>query len=405
MKDLIAGIMCGGAGKRLWPLSQESKPKQLLKLIGNQSSLQRIISIINKSNIDVTLIGNKIHRNEIIEQTSSEKLHFNTAIWENEGRNTAFAISSFAHKVKKENGENAVIVIIPSDQYWGDENVLIKGLEKISNYARKNNKIVCVGVKPQFASSDYGYVFIHQKSNQKRKKESIKKIEKFCEKPSVEIANHYIQNNNCFWNSGIYCAKAKVFLNEIRKHAPEVFFESQKLVERAMNDNEKNNNREIFLQVHDVDIPNQKINFKLLDDIKVYLNKSFDSIDKAVIEKCQNNVVCLDLGDVVWEDIGSFIGLTRASQHSPNQENITMINTCNSYAYSDEKPLYVLGADNIVILNLSDKIIVMDQKYADQIKRNNYLPLTKVNDNTIIMKNFTDPKILSKIASLKISDI
>lgn len=348
MTKLVVGIMCGGRGERLWPLSGEAKPKQLLQLIGEKSSLQKLVGLMNEEMINVVMISNVLHRPEVLRQMNSDGLSYHEILWEQRGYNTCYATALMAWRVKEKYGEDTVLITMPSDQYWGDESNLVRSLRKAAAYAAENDRIVSLGISPKTPSSQYGYIMLAENGISNR----FAKVSKFTEKPAVSDAAEWIKTGKCLWNSGIYCAKVGSLLAEIEDKSPDIYQQSLRAVTAA----------EFSETGAEVRIPTISA---VQDEENTHV--TYPSIDRAVMEKT-SNLVALNLGEIFWEDIGSFAGLVKASHHygARNLRNVNMLDVQNSYAYSGDKPVYIMGMDGVIVLNLADKIIVMDQKYANE---------------------------------------
>lgn len=334
--------MCGGKGQRLWPLSGEQKPKQFLPLLGDKSSLQKMLMLMSDRGLDVMMIGNALHQPEIKRQCAKVDLEYTEGIWERTGKNTAYATALLCHRVYQKYGEEAIVVIAPSDHHWGDGEQFIEGLNSVIERISRSDEICCIGVAPRDPSTEYGYIFLGNRIGG-----GLSRVDSFTEKPSLERAQKYIRRVDCAWNSGVYCAKASVILDEIKRLSPEIYSESRR------------------------DLMNADY-----EDMDLYLGESDErddylSLDRVVVEKCHSKMVCFNLENTEWEDMGSFKSLFEINEHGKKLlMNVNMLDVINSYAYSEDKPLYIMGMEGVIVLNLQDKIIVTHQSHIRELKHN-----------------------------------
>lgn len=200
-------ILAGGSGSRLWPMSRELYPKQLLKLDGDlsllQSTFKRLHSFIKAE--DIISITNIKHANDVKFQLSQIDKN-SVVLAEPMAKNTAPAIAAALEYLKQLKNPEEVVLIVPSDPLIKDvkafENTVKQGLE-----AAQNGKIVTFGIQPTYPETGYGYI----KTN--GEVFGINKVEKFVEKPDYETAEKYLKEGNYFWNGGIFMAKVSVLLD------------------------------------------------------------------------------------------------------------------------------------------------------------------------------------------------
>ena len=195
MPKVIPIILSGGKGTRLWPLSRQSYPKQFLPLIGDnkQSLLQETITrIIELEDVDdPIIICNEEHRFLVAEQMRSVEITPKAIILENEGRNTAPAITLGAIKALEIVKEDSLLLILSADHIIKDIDVFHRVLKEGFKYAEKEN-LVTFGIVPDYPETGYGYI----ESEFVLDAESIKgsKIKKFIEKPNMDLAKKIIKS-------------------------------------------------------------------------------------------------------------------------------------------------------------------------------------------------------------------
>ena len=217
MVKILPIIICGGSGSRLWPISNNTKPKQFINLFNDKSlfdlTLERSFQISNETPIIIASRKNKKHI-EVSIKKYSKKTYI---IWEEEGRNTAAAIT-FGLKLAHEINDEAFVVIMPSDHYIQKNKLLNNKLHNMF-LAKDEYDWFLFGVKPSYPATGYGY--INSKGTKK-----IKTILNFIEKPNKKLALSLIKTKNIFWNSGIFAGLTSKMLMSIQKHAPDIYYKS-----------------------------------------------------------------------------------------------------------------------------------------------------------------------------------
>ena len=213
---VIPVILCGGAGTRLWPLSRELYPKQLLALVDEHSLLQNTV-IRCDSYADVTspvLVCNEEHRFLVAEQLREVEIVPSSIILEPEGRNTAPAVALAAHEILKQE-DDAILVVLPSDHVIEQTDVFLDALTRAIEFA-KSDALVTFGVVPDKPETGYGYI----------KKglvvEEAYRVDRFVEKPDLKSAQSYLEQGNYLWNSGMFIFKALTLVDELITHSPEI---------------------------------------------------------------------------------------------------------------------------------------------------------------------------------------
>ena len=260
--------MAGGSGTRFWPKSSTQNPKQFLSLVGKKSMIQltheRLTGLVPKANVSV--VSPKEFKGKIKKHLGKVNI-----IVEPQARNTMGAICLSAWKIGVKDPE-AIIAVFPSDAYIADTESFKKALTESFDYAANNHAIVCLGIKPNFPATGYGYIETGDTLSG-----DIKKISRFVEKPDAKKAVEFIQSGKFIWNAGIFIFKAQTFFEEVENHAFD-FFTAFETISR------------------------KKTKLK-----KIYSSILKESIDTALMEKTTAGVVLT--GDFGWNDIGSWPAL------------------------------------------------------------------------------------------------
>lgn len=285
-------IMAGGTGKRLWPLSRKTRPKQVLKLFENQTLLrncfERLLPIFDERNI---LILTNADFADIVRENLPE-VPYENVIAEPTVRDTSGAIGLAAAVLTKYDPDATMCILTADQQITPDETLqmaLADGLEYIN---RNPHDLLTFGIRPKFPSTQLGYIKCIEPAEVADLENPVYTVDSFNEKPDEQTADKYIEEGNYFWNSGMFVWKAKAILENLANFLPGSIDPLNRI---------KNN----------WDTPNQNIT---LEEWFEKLPKI--SIDYAVMEKAEN-VKAIEL-DCNWLDMGSFTSLADVIKSDEN---------------------------------------------------------------------------------------
>lgn len=344
-------ILCGGSGTRLWPLSRSSFPKQFLVLSGKttlfQQAVDRLQHLQSKDiKLNKTLIvTNEEHRFLILDQLREMKEVEAHLLLEPIGRNTAPALTLAALQAA-EKKEDPILVVTPADQTVQDKEAFRKSLHDAIEVA-SGGSIVVLGIKPTKPDIGFGYI----KKDKTEIEYHASTVLNFTEKPDQPTSEKYMASGDYFWNGGIFVLRASIWLKAIQHFSSDIYEATLKAFKEKTND-------DLFIR------PDENL-FKIIPS---------NSIDYAVIEKCPQsdfeiNMVELNAG---WSDLGSWDAVWQVGDKDKNQ-NVTygdtlLENTKNSLVYADHKLVSVAGLDNIVVIETSDAILVIDRNQSQEVK-------------------------------------
>ena len=343
-------ILAGGSGSRLWPLSRELYPKQLLNIQNSESLLQstflRLKDVIPSDNI-ISMTGVK-HVSNVRYQLSS--LCENPLVLsEPISKNTAPAIVLGAKFIAETSKSDPVILVVPSDHSIKDVKLFSQTVKE-GEILAEQGYIVTFGVKPSYPETGYGYI-----NTSEVKLFDGFKVNKFVEKPDFETAQKYLQEGNYYWNSGIFMFKASVLLEEASKKAPEIY------------DKLKN-----FDFTKSSEIP-----YTEFDKMPAI------SIDYAIMEKSDKIALVALKSD--WNDLGSWKSIYDVSKKDENGNvkigHVIDEGSKNSFVYSSSKLVATIGLEDIVLVETEDAILACKSDKTQEVKKI-YDTLKKQNDNT-----------------------
>ena len=338
---LLPVIMAGGSGSRLWPLSRSLYPKQFISLTSKKTMLQETIARLDTiPHVPPVFICNEEHRFIVAEQLRQENLNHSGIILEPFGRNTAPAIALAAIRAIQ-NGDDPLLLVLAADHVIQDQAAFTHSIDTAIKSAIKGS-LITFGIVPTSPETGYGYI---------KKGSSIDNtifhVERFVEKPDSLTAKTYVASGEYLWNSGMFLFKASCYLNELRKHCPDIL----RICELAINNSHD-----------DLDFTRIAPN--------IFSSCPDNSIDYAVMEKADDVlVVPMDAG---WCDVGSFSSLWDIS---PKNEDANVIigdviteKTTNSYIYSQNKLVSTVGVDNLVIVETKDAVLVANKDDVQDVK-------------------------------------
>lgn len=383
-KNIFGVILAGGSGSRLWPLSREMYPKQLLNLVEEnsffQSTFLRLTDIIPAKNI--MTVTNNLHLTDIKLQLEEldKNLEYLT-IGEPVGRNTAPAIGLATLVIKNnlaEKNSDPVIFVTPSDHLIHDNDAFLNSMKEGIKLA-EDGYIVTFGIKPSKPETGYGYIktFETQKLNN-----CGHKVDEFKEKPDFETAKKYVEDGNYFWNSGVFMFKASVILEELELYTPD-----------------------IMAGLNNIDL---SANFISKEDYQVIPSIS---IDYAVMEK--SDKIALIPVDCGWNDLGSWEAICDVMKKDEKNNfikgNVITVDTEDSYIYSSSRLVSAIGIKNKIIVETDDSILICDKSKTQDVK-NIFEKLKKENNQIYFKHNTVNEswgiyKILQKNSTMETREI
>ena len=341
---IIPVILAGGSGSRLWPLSRQHYPKQLLKLFGDKTMLQQtILRLTGLPELGAPIVVcNVEHRFMVAEQLNEIGLSESAIILEPLARNTAPALALAALHAKDINPV-ATLLVLSADLMINDIEEFQR-VVKVAVASSEKNYLVTFGVHPTHPETGYGYIKTRPLDN---KAIETFAVEQFVEKPNFVTAESYLTAGCYYWNSGMFVFKSDIFLEELQVHSPDVVAAAHQARRLAVRDLD-------FIRV-------DKDSFAAAPNI---------SIDYALMEK-SNNVVCVPL-NAGWSDVGDWKSFWDVSQKDAAGNSFIGdsidVGSTNTLVFSQDKLVATLGVDNLMIINTPDAVLVADKSKAQEVK-------------------------------------
>lgn len=341
-KSIVSVVLSGGAGTRLWPASRESHPKPFMKLADGETLIEKTYARAKALGSDVLTVTNRDYY--FLSRDEQERVGVaGNFLLEPFGRNTAAAIALAARYIEATQGVEAVMLILAADHLIEDQVRFASAVSKAAKLAA-DGYLVTFGIAPSFPETGFGYI------EEGLPLDSGYRVKRFVEKPDLETAKVYISNGKHLWNSGMFCFKAGVLLEELKKSAPNVA-EAVDVCWHAMQPLKNSNFVEIPAEL-----------FKAVPDV---------SIDHAVMEKSDN--VAVVPGNFGWNDIGSWnavrdLVLPNADENRALGE-VLFVDTHNTFVQSEDRLVATLGVSNLMIIDTPDALLVARHNKAQEVKK------------------------------------
>ena len=341
-------IMAGGVGSRFWPMSTTERPKQFIDVLGVGRSLlqftfDRFEGICAPENVWV--VTNQKYFELVKEQLP--EVPVGNILCEPCRRNTAPCIAYVSWRIKSQDPK-ANIVVTPSDHIVADEVEFRRVVKSCLKFTGETDAIITLGMKPNRPETGYGYIQADLSTSSPRNKE-IYRVDKFREKPDLETAQSYIQQNNFFWNAGIFIWSVSTIVNAFRVYQPAL----SKIFER-------------LLDVYGTDKEQEMID-------KLYPECENISVDYAIMEKAEEIFVCP--ADFGWSDLGTWGSLLAQTKrdlygNSCIGPNITMFDSHNCIVHTTgERKVVIQGLDDCIVAEKDGMLLICKLSEEQRIKQ------------------------------------
>jgi mannose-1-phosphate guanylyltransferase / mannose-6-phosphate isomerase len=346
-------VLCGGSGTRLWPLSREKYPKQLLQLTGEdslfQSTIRRVKTVPEISVAAPMVVCNEEYRFVIAEQMRCID-QTGTLILEPTGKNTAPAITLGALEAMRD-GRDPVLLIMPADHVISDTAAFQDAVRNGAVLADKGT-VVTFGITPTGPETGFGYI----QCSADLDSQTGRDIQSFVEKPNLALAQHYVDSGSYLWNSGIFMVRASVWLATLQLCKPKMLSCCRDSWNLGKTDGD-------FVRV----------------EAAAFGECEADSIDYAVMEPITRQprghqfptamVIPISAG---WSDVGSWDALwevlPKDSDGNITQGDVLLHDSHNVLAFSQDRMVACVGVENLVVVETADAILVVDKNRTQGVK-------------------------------------
>lgn len=339
LNKVYALVLAGGAGSRFWPFSRELEPKQFMNLIGKHSLLQDTVSrlhpVVRPENIFI--VSNASYFFELKRQLARFNIPEDNIILEPQAKNTAPAIGLCAKFISGID-KDAILIVLPSDHFIRNTAKFRACLLEALRPAAEGF-LVTIGIKPRNPSTGYGYIKV--KPRNINEGASYFKVDKFLEKPGLELAKKYVKNRKYFWNSGIFIWKVSVFMRELEAYLPDLY--------------------SILARIDTKE-----------DIAKVWGKIKGVSVDYGIME--HSGKIALIPASFDWSDLGSWDALNDVL---PKEARGNIIQTdsldCESSGISvfsrSNRLIGTVGLKDLIIADTADALLVCAKDKAQDVKK------------------------------------
>ncbi|OPY06288.1 MAG: Alginate biosynthesis protein AlgA [Syntrophus sp. PtaB.Bin001] len=354
---LIPTILCGGAGSRLWPLSRDEYPKQLLPLVGKETMLQATIRRLEGFSCEGAdlsptsiIVCNEDHRFLVAQQIKETESNGTSIILEPFGRNTAPALTVAALNAVG-NGNDALLLVMPADHVVEDRAAFHQAIQRGIAPAL-SGAIVTFGIVPVRPETGYGYI---QSNRQAPLAEQVFPIIRFVEKPDEKTAESYLAAGDYCWNSGMFLLRADTWLKAIEELQPAMLASCRVAFDRGGCD----------------------VDFLRLDS-ETFSTCPADSIDYAVMEKLNSLsdssirgvMVAMEAG---WSDVGAWDAVWQIGEKDGRGNtasgDVLLEDTQDSLIFATSRLVSCVGIDRMVVVETSDAVLIADKDKVQDVKK------------------------------------
>ncbi len=340
-------ILAGGSGTRLWPASNRKNPKQFLEIKDGKSllllTLERALSL--SGSVRVFIITLKDQMEDIIAECSglsgTERIFI---LPEPAARNTAPAIAACTSYLIEEGRGEETVLVLPADHLIEPLGRFKADVEKACSLAERGY-LVTFGIEPSYPATGYGYI------ESGAIESDGYRVKSFKEKPDRDGAERFIDSGNYYWNSGMFVFSSGRYWEELLKGAPEIASVFKGIGESSTGS--FRNGIKIIMDNSDVE--------------EIYKRSPKDSIDYAVLEKCEKTAVVP--GSFTWNDIGSWDEMAELPERdsTPETPPVIKIESKNNYVLSDI-PVALCGVDDIMVVQKNGSLLICRKGSGQLVK-------------------------------------
>lgn len=327
-------VLAGGAGTRLWPISTETRPKHLLQIVGSGTMLTQTLERVSDGALfEPPIIVGAAPQADEIASIAVEA----TLILEPCARGSAAAVAFAAFSVPAD----AVLLVLPSDHHVIDPAPLLDAVRRGLPAAR-SGRLVTFGIQPTHAETGYGYIVGGAVIE-----DGVLNADSFVEKPGKDAAEKLIQTGNAFWNSGMFMFAASAYLEELQRHAPQIYDATKAAFEQATHVGRRTTPHADAL----TDCPST-------------------SIDYAVMER-SDRVAVIPI-ELDWSDVGSWAAVydlgAKDEDGNVTSENCRAIDSSGCLVRSDGPSIVTISVHDLVVIATADHVLIVPRSEAQRVR-------------------------------------
>lgn len=341
----LALILAGGLGTRLLPLTAKNVPKAFLSFDNSgksllQKTILRIQKIIPSDRIYISagIRHEKELSNHILD------ISYKNVILEPFPRGTLACIGLSCLYIKKKD-PSAVMVIMPGEQFIGNDDIFNRLISLAIKLSQNNNSIITLGIRPSFPATRFGYIRLGEKISDENDIEAFKSLG-FTEKPNEEKASEFLKSGIYLWNSGIYIVPVTLLLELIHDLTPDIYKILSDIDEQIGSENEKEAIERLYHNIRNI------------------------SIDYAVMEKSKDMLVIP--ADMDWNDMGTWTEVAETWETDENHNSCfgehIQLDSTRCIIYSPDRLVVTIGINDLIIVNTPNGLLVCSKDKADDVK-------------------------------------
>lgn len=341
--QIVPVVLSGGAGARLWPYSTEETPKQFLSFSGTKNLFQKTLERVqDRQRFAAPIVVANLRHSALCDSDLSVE-HGARLVLEPCARNTAAAIAMAALVACQEHGEDALLLVMPSDHFMKDVPAFHRAVGA-GEAAARSGRIVTFGIRPTSPETGFGYI---RAGAELPGTEGVKSVLRFVEKPPLAAAARMASDGRHLWNAGIFLIRADTFLEELMLHAPEIGAAALRAVEGAL-----------------------RVEHRIIADLAALGSCPSQSVDNAVMEKSSRvAVVPMAPG---WSDLGSWDALAQLLEEEVDAQTplgrITAVDCDDCFIRSDGVQVAALGVRDLIIVASGERLLILPRGRSQEVK-------------------------------------
>ncbi len=342
MSAVRAAILCGGAGTRLWPVSNDTAPKQFHPLIGDKSLLSATVAraLDFPHSRPPLIVTNAAFAREARDHATAGGAPDAVMLLEPSPRNTAPAAAFAAHAALADD-EDAILALLASDHHIANGAEFTRVIGEAAKLAAEG-RFVTLGIVPTSPNTGYGYIRAGAPHG------AGFDVAQFVEKPDLSTAVKFVTSGGYFWNAGIFVFRARDFLNELQAHRPDIAAAAKAAWESSRMTAEGR-----------------------IADAAVWAACPSESIDYAVAEKTDK--AAMVPASIGWSDVGSWATLMELAPR--DEAGNALIGTAKAleskgcYVRASSRNVVVIGADDMIVVETADAVLVVHKDKTQSVKQ------------------------------------